>query len=151
MKQLTLVTVALLITISFSCNQSAKKSGTANTTDTVTEQFITYSGTLPCADCSGILTKLTITSPDSIVHHFKMTETYQGLNNKGDQDFNSEGIYLISKGSVNDPEAVIITLNPDKDKNLQRYFQIINEDELRMLDRDQKAIPGNLNYSLKKQ
>ncbi|MBV8254779.1 MAG: copper resistance protein NlpE N-terminal domain-containing protein [Chitinophaga sp.] len=150
MKQLTLVTAALLITIFYSCNQSAKKKAGADNTVS-TEKFITYSGTLPCADCGGILTQLTITSPDSIVHHFKMTETYQGLNNKGDQEFNSEGIYIVTKGSASDPNAVIITLNPDKDKNLQRYFQKISEDELRMLDVDQKAIPSNLNYTLKKQ
>ncbi|NIG52535.1 copper resistance protein NlpE [Chitinophaga sp. Cy-1792] len=151
MKYLTLITAILLASF-VACKQSAThEKDQQNTTTAEAEKYVTYIGTLPCADCSGIITKLTINETDSTGNqHFKLTETYQGTKN-GDQDLNSEGRYAIIKGSASDPNAVVIVLNPDKDKNLQRYFQKISEDELRLLDTEQKAINSNLNYSLKRQ
>ncbi|MFB6455873.1 copper resistance protein NlpE [Chitinophaga sp. Hz27] len=151
MKYLTLITAILLASF-VACKQSSThNSNQKDSTPADTLKYVTYLGTLPCADCSGIITKLTIDETDSVgKQHFKLTETYQGTKN-GDQDLNSEGRYAIIKGSASDPNAVVIVLNPDKDKNLQRYFQKISEDELRLLDGEQKAINSNLNYSLKRQ
>ncbi|WP_291908662.1 copper resistance protein NlpE [Chitinophaga sp. CB10] len=154
MKYLTLVTV-LLFLCTIACKQSPKKQSTVDSTLTaggVTEgQWVTYSGTLPCADCGGIMTKLSINETETDGNRrYKLTETYQGTQN-GDQSFNSEGNYALVKGSASDPNAQVIVLNPDKDKNLQRNFQKVSADELRMLDGDQKIIQSNLNYTLKKQ
>ncbi|MBV7528587.1 copper resistance protein NlpE [Chitinophaga sp. sic0106] len=154
MKYLTLVT-ALLFLLTTACNQANTQKSTADSTiiagGTTEGQWVTYTGTLPCADCGGILTKLSINETETDGNRrFKLTETYQATKN-GDQDFNSEGAYTVIKGSASDPNAEVIVLNPDKDKNLQRYFQKVSADELRMLDGEQKNIQSNLNYTLKKQ
>ncbi|SEW13427.1 copper resistance protein NlpE [Chitinophaga arvensicola] len=138
----------LLLLIVFAACQSTGKAGrsdsTALDTNADTATSVTYSGTLPCADCSGIVTELTLQKgPD---HHFSLKETYQGKN----QTFPSEGTYKIVHGSPSDPAATVIQLNPDKDKNLQRYYQQVDDNELKLLDSDQKTIQSGNNYTLKK-
>jgi copper homeostasis protein (lipoprotein) len=121
---------------------SGDSSAVNSSSDTAT--WVTYSGTLPCADCEGIVTELALhRQPEN---HFTLKETYQGKN----QTFPSEGSYIILHGTAADPGATVIQLNPDKDRNLQRYFQQVNENELKMLDGDQKVIESNHNYTLKK-
>ena len=115
--------------------------------DTDTAAWVTFSGTLPCADCNGIVTELSLEmQPPNAIHHFRLKETYLGKN----QAFPSEGIYKVLHGVPANPGATVIQLNPDRDKNLQRYFQRVGKNELKMLDRDQQQIKSNLNYTLKK-
>ncbi|NLR64820.1 copper resistance protein NlpE [Chitinophaga varians] len=115
----------------------------------VSPVWVTYTGTLPCADCSGILTTLSLeeNAPDGELG-FKLKETYQGVAGK-DQTFHSEGNYKVLHGDAEDKDAEIIQLNPDKDQNLQRYFRRAG-DVLRQLDKDKQAVPGAMTYSLKR-
>ena len=125
-------------------NTGAADSSAVNPTGTDTATWVTYSGTLPCADCEGIVTELALhRQPDN---RFTLKETYQGKN----QTFPSEGNYIVVHGTPSDPGATVIRLNPDKDKNLQRCFQQVDENELKMLDVDMKSIESNHNYTLKK-
>lgn len=139
----------LLVCVVFAACQHAgtgagSSDSSAMNTGTDTATWITYSGTLPCADCEGIVTELALhKQPDN---HFTLKETYQGKN----QTFPSEGTYAIIHGTASDPGATVIQLNPDKDKNLQRYYQQVNENELKLLDSEQKNIESNHNYTLKK-
>jgi len=138
-----------LVCVAFAaCQHAGTNAGTADSlavnpnADTAT--WVTYSGTLPCADCEGIVMELTLhRQPDN---RFTMKETYQGKN----QTFPSEGNYTVIHGTPSDPGATVIRLNPDKDKNLQRCFQQIDDNELKMLDVDMKSIESNHNYTLKK-
>ncbi|MET3875327.1 copper resistance protein NlpE N-terminal domain-containing protein [Chitinophaga sp. OAE865] len=139
----------LLLPVVFAaCQSSGTTAGQSDNTavnpasDTATT--VTYSGTLPCADCEGIVTELTLQRlPEN---HFILKETYQGKN----QTFPSEGTYTIVHGTPADPGATVIHLNPDKDRNLQRYYQQVNDNELLLLDADQKTIQSGHNYTLKK-
>ncbi|WP_142684435.1 copper resistance protein NlpE [Chitinophaga polysaccharea] len=139
----------LLLPVVFAaCQSSGTTAGQSDNTavnpapDTATA--VTYSGTLPCADCEGIVTELTLQRlPEN---HFTLKETYQGKN----QTFPSEGTYTIVHGTPADPGATVIHLNPDKDRNLQRYYQQVNNNELLLLDADQKTIQSGHNYTLKK-
>ncbi|MFX1703041.1 copper resistance protein NlpE [Chitinophaga sp. CC14] len=145
MKHLPLL---LLLVIFAACQGSGTKTGQSDSaavnSPSDTASGVTYSGTLPCADCEGIVTELTLQKqPDD---HFTLKETYQGKN----QTFNSEGVYTIVHGTSADPAATVIHLNPNKDKNLQRYYQQVNENELLLLDSDQKTIQSGRNYTLKK-
>ncbi|MBS0025976.1 copper resistance protein NlpE [Chitinophaga sp. 22321] len=137
----------LICTVLAAC-QHKGSSGVADNPDNVagtdTATWVTYSGTLPCADCEGIITELSLHRPPDT--QFKMTETYQGKN----QTLRSEGTYSIVHGIPSDPGATMILINPEKDKNLQRYLQQVDEHELKLLDSDQKTIESNLNYTLKK-
>lgn len=146
MKHLSLL---LLSTAFIACQHSGKSTGMADSTansdmNVDTAAWATYSGTLPCADCEGIVTELSLERKQD--HHFNLKETYLGKN----LTFPSEGIYNIVHGSPADPGATVIQLNPDKDRNLQRFFQQIDNRELKLLDANQKTIEGNRNYSLKR-
>ncbi len=135
----------LLPVIFAACQSSGTTTGQSDVNSpSDTALSVTYSGTLPCADCEGIVTELTLQKqPDN---HFTLKETYQGKN----QTFPSEGTYTIVHGTPVDPGATVIHLNPDKDRNLQRYYQQVNDNELLLLDADQKTIQSGRNYTLKK-
>lgn len=137
----------LLLPVVFAaCQGSGTTTGQLDNTavNSPSDTTVTYSGTLPCADCEGIVTELTLQRlPEN---HFILKETYQGKN----QTLPSQGTYTIVHGTAADPGATVIHLNPDKDRNLQRYYQQVNDNELLLLDADQKTIQSGLNYTLKK-
>lgn len=135
----------------FACQHSGQQAGHSDSTAVApgTAAWTTYTGTLPCADCSGILTTLSLeeNGPEG-EQLFKLKEVYQGVAGK-DQTFNSEGNYKVQHGDAEDKDAEIIQLNPDKDRNLQRFYRRAG-DVLRQLDKDRQPIPGAMNYSLKR-
>ncbi|HVI46287.1 MAG TPA: copper resistance protein NlpE N-terminal domain-containing protein [Chitinophaga sp.] len=144
MKYLPLLVAALALG---ACQHAGSGTGKNDDTGKKADTWVTYSGTLPCADCGGILTELTIHEmPGSNEAEFKLKETYQGTKSGRDEVFRSDGIYRIVQGSGPQP---CILLNPDKDKNLQRSFQQTGLHELKMLDNSQQPIESALNYTLK--
>ncbi|ENY3834879.1 copper resistance protein NlpE [Vibrio vulnificus] len=96
----------------------------------------TYTGTLPCADCSGIDVTLTLNNDGSYV----LEETYQG---KQDGTFKSEGHFNW------DESGSVVTL--EGEGSLNQYF--VGENTLMMLDINGQQITGDLAdfYRLKKQ
>ncbi|MFY0252951.1 copper resistance protein NlpE [Chitinophaga sp. 30R24] len=147
MKHLPLLLACVAFAVA--CRHSGKSTAadsTATTMATDTATWVTYSGTLPCGDCEGIVTELALQIAPNSNHHFTLKETYEGKN----QTLPSEGIFTVLHNPTSNPSATIILLNPDKDKNLQRYFQQVNENEIKLLDAEQKVIENNLNYTLKK-
>lgn len=94
----------------------------------------TYEGTLPCADCEGIQTTLTLDADKS----FKLEEAYLG---EDDSPFVTEGAWAVDNAGK-------ITLEPSDDSDESRYYEVVSENELRMLDRTGNKIESELNYSL---
>lgn len=146
-----------IITIS-SCQNSGKTStstaiDTAAMTDTLSAAKNTtqstaipaiqtrYTGTVPCADCEGIKTILTLVNET-----YSLEETYLG---KSDQAIQSKGPMLIERGYEKDNDATLYILNPDSDTE-KRYFVRLTAQpgKLIMLDKDQKIINSKLNYTL---
>ncbi|MCW3462522.1 copper resistance protein NlpE [Chitinophaga nivalis] len=150
MKYFHLLLVSILITACRQAGTSSKTALSSASADTAT--WVTFTGTLPCADCSGVVTSLTLhmqqEEPD---FQFRMKEIYQGLKSGRDETLTSEGTYSILRGNAANPDATIIQLNPDKDKNLQRFFLRVGDQELKQLDKNQLPIEGSLNYSLKRE
>jgi predicted secreted protein/uncharacterized lipoprotein NlpE involved in copper resistance len=107
-----------------------------------------WRGTLPCADCSGIRTELTLfavhPSGEPVVYH--LSETYLGTPD-GDRVFTSAGRWATSRGLANDAGAVVVQIAFDKPDE-QRSFRRLGEDTLRLLDRSQAEIASNLPYTL---
>ena len=104
-----------------------------------------FEGTLPCADCSGILTELTLfLEPDT----FSLKETHLGSKD-GDKTLTSEGKWAMLTGSVTDPNATIVQLDPDKPDSARSFLEV-GGDRLELLDRNQNRIESKLNYSLKR-
>lgn len=96
-----------------------------------------YVGTLPCADCEGIQTSMTINQNQSFV----LVSTYLGKDNA---TFESQGVFSWS----DDGSTIILPVSPDSPS---RYR--VGENTLTMLDLDGQVITGDLaaHYVLHKQ
>lgn len=96
----------------------------------------TYTGTMPCADCSGIDVELTLKGDD-----YTLKTTYQGKEDMGQNSFTETGKYAWNTSGS------IITLNND---NSQQYQ--VGENILFALDQNGQRVTGNLAdmYILKK-
>lgn len=102
---------------------------------------VTYEGVLPCADCSGIDTKLTL-NPDG---SYQMSEVYQGKND--DEPFISKGSWTIEKGTSSDPNAQVYVLT---NENGEKQNYLIEEYKVTQLDQDKNPIEAPFNLSLTK-
>lgn len=145
----TLLTLSLACLTLFGCKKEAKSEAeitvtsidsTApapdmHTSETALDWPGTYEGIVPCADCPGIETKLTLNEDKT----FELSVLYQDREKKP----------TLSKGNFTfDTTGSVITL--DKNGNNTRYK--VKEGCLAMLDGDGKEIEGALkaNYILNK-
>ena len=94
----------------------------------------TFSGTVPCADCPGIDTRLEIRADGT----FRLSETYQDRDGTAD----TAGTWTI------DADGKRLQLDPDSKDGADRWFEIVSKDEIRQLDTEGKPIESTLNYSL---
>lgn len=143
----SMITVAIVM-LSFSCSGNRNKEKAADketTTGDATHNSRnsldyegTYTGTLPCADCEGIYTEITLKGDN-----YTMKLVYKGKENKGKNEFTEAGTYTW------DESGSIITLNLANDK--PKKYQV-GENLLFALDQDGKRVTGDLaaNYILKK-
>ncbi|SDY92710.1 copper homeostasis protein (lipoprotein) [Lysobacter sp. yr284] len=97
----------------------------------------TFSGTLPCADCSGIDTKLELKADGG----YALSESYQG---KKDGNFKGDGTWTAEDNGKR------VRLDPNSKSDDDRLFDIVSKDEIRMLDTEGKPIESQLDYSLKR-
>jgi copper homeostasis protein (lipoprotein) len=110
-----------------------------------------YVGTLPCADCSGIRTELTLFahgSTSSGTASYWLKETCLGKPPK-DATFESGGSWMSQPGE-GDPKAIVYRLTEARSRE-NRFFLKVSDDELRMLDRSGRPIESKLDYTLRRQ
>jgi len=105
-----------------------------------------YEGVLPCADCTGLRTRVTLSAPPASFPEtgtFVLEETYEGRNvtNK------TTGTWKLIRGSAKDKQAVVYQLTADKGKRVD-YFQRVADNELRVLDSKRQPLPGPGNATL---
>lgn len=96
-----------------------------------------FSGTLPCADCSGIDTKVDFKADGS----YTIEETYQG---KPDGNAKGDGHWAAEE------DGKRLRLDPNSKSDQDRLYEVVSNDEIRLLDQDGKKIESELNYSLKR-
>jgi len=111
-----------------------------------------YEGVVPCADCDGIKTELTLyqDAANSENNSYTLKETYlNGKAKTGDTTFSSTGKWDILRGIKGDQNATVYFLNYD-DPESTRYFLKQSDSAVVLLDKDQKIIAGNLNFTLRK-
>ena len=97
-----------------------------------------YQDTLPCSDCSGVLTRLELKSDSS----FKKSVTFLGKGDPMQNTFSTIGIWSIDAGSKQ------VTLNSDQEKQ-QICFQIVGDTLLRICDSKEMTTAAS-RYSLRK-
>ncbi len=113
-----------------------KAPGAPQTSSELKENFMgTFSGVLPCADCPGILTTLTLNADGT----YSLETVYQG---KGDEKpFTRQGKWTPSE------DLAFIELDYDK-KGGSGYYKLIDKNTLEKLDSNARPITSELNYKL---
>src|SRR5690242_10004316 len=95
----------------------------------------TYTGTLPCADCVGIKTTLTIQGN----HTYQLSSLYIDRGNP-----------FIEKGTWQQLEKNNMQVYQLKSGGVTSYYQIVNASTLKMLDTNAKPIDAPFSLELKK-
>lgn len=105
----------------------------------------TFKGTLPCADCSGLVTELTLvrSEPYSGDGTYVLKQTYI---DKG-PPVETKGDWTTLRGTPEDPDATVYQLDPDK-PNQSQYFLVVSPNEIEMLDSNRNAINSPFDYTL---
>ena len=98
----------------------------------------TFVGTLPCADCPGIDTRLTLTqdtgNPPSGTYELSLTYRERDVD-----PFIQHGRWITVHGTPKDPNAIVYILDPDAPEHLSVYLRV-DADTLRQLDREGNEI-----------
>lgn len=129
--------VALLVACGGKASDAGRAPDSVVTIDpnpTVTVASIapaSYAGTLPCADCGGIATTLTLW-PDTV---YRLREVYEG---SGGTPFVSMGRWRVDAG----------TLSLETDSGVPRLYSRVGDDTLRLLDLQGQPIASALNSAL---
>jgi copper homeostasis protein (lipoprotein) len=102
----------------------------------------TFAGVMPCADCAGILTELRLSAeqPSGRPTRYELTETYLG-SREGDRSISRTGRWGTSRGST------VVQLDLGRPE-MPRSFQRVGDEELRLLDRNQREMLSKAPRSL---
>lgn len=95
-----------------------------------------FSGTLPCADCPGIDTRLEIAEGGT----FALGETRLG----GDARHDTAGTWTV------DAAGKRLLLDPDVKDAADRHFEVVSNDELRVVDADGNPVDGAVGPGLRR-
>lgn len=110
--------------------------------------IMSFSGLLPCADCPGLKTELTLTrdAPYSGDGTYRLVETYL----ERGAPFTSTGVWGTLRGDAIDPDATVYELNPEKAEGRRHFKRVGNDEALKVLDGDMKPLPDSLPSTLKR-
>lgn len=97
----------------------------------------TFTGTLPCADCPGIETRLVLAADGT----YTITESYQ---ERSAPELKGDGTWTVEE---NDQR---LRLDPNSKSDNDRLFAVLSQDEIRQLDAEGKPIESTLPYNLKR-
>ena len=106
----------------------------------------TFQGTTPCADCSGIITTLTLYQKEpnnyiDAVYRLQLKYIDRG-------SFTKYGEWTILRGRPGDDDATVYQLDPDGPS--KQYYVRVDNDTLQQLNGDMKPIDSELNFTLKR-
>ncbi|WP_421933286.1 copper resistance protein NlpE N-terminal domain-containing protein [Phenylobacterium sp.] len=109
---------------------------------------MSFSGLLPCADCPGLKTELTLTrdAPYSGDGTYRLVETYL----ERGAPFTTTGKWGTLRGDAIDPDATVYELDPDKPNGARHFLRVGNDEALKALDGDMKPLPDALPSTLKR-
>ncbi len=96
-----------------------------------------FAGTLPCADCTGIDTKIALADDGT----YTLEETYQG---KSAAPFKGDGTWTAEDNGHR------LRLDPNSKSEQDRLFEVLGKNDIRLMDKDGNAIQSGRNYGLKR-
>ncbi len=132
-----LLAAALLSAFVFACSGGASRDATASAGPPK------YTGELPCTDCAGIATTLTLFPGDS----FLIAETYKGTK-EGDRNYTSRGVWSSMADAVDPAAGRIVYLSPNQ--GMPRRFRQLGDSALRQLDKDGREFESSANLILRR-
>jgi copper homeostasis protein (lipoprotein) len=106
------------------------------------ELITVYRGTLPCADCPGIVTEILF---DSHNVTYREKDVYLERN----VEKNSSGSYNTERGYKKDRNAVVFVLDDDQPEKERRFLKL-NDTTLLMLDGEGEVIDTTSSFKLYK-
>jgi inhibitor of cysteine peptidase len=108
----------------------------------------TYSGWLPCADCEGIRTRLSLMRfVQGRTMSYSMSETWVGRPAAG--TWRSSRTSTIAYGDAADKNATVYQLHtPEASSSTTSSFLRVSESELRTLDANLKELPATVPHTL---
>ena len=118
-----------------------------------TNSVIVFEGTLPCADCQGIKTKL-ILYQNKIKNQYstyKLQEIYLGQGN--DKTFETVGKWSALKGTIQDPKAIIYQLavqNDDPEDSDVINYLVVDKNTIKLIDDEMNEFDSKSDYTLTK-
>lgn len=147
MKNLVILVIGLVILLAVVSQLGVKSSQQTTPTPTPTkaatkQTTAVYKGTLPCADCSGIDTTLTLYSDET----YQMSSVYQGRNDN--KPVVQRGKWTTLRGDATDPNATVYQLYQKNAKATQNY--LVSGDQLKQLDANLNEVNAPFNTSLTK-
>lgn len=105
-----------------------------------------YSGVLPCADCSGIRTTLTLyRDQDNAPSRYEMRQQYLG--GATQTSHVDRGNWAVSTTQMDGHQYPLYILNPHNPKGQQRFVRNA-KNAVDMLDAKGQEIQSGLNYTL---
>jgi copper homeostasis protein (lipoprotein) len=109
-----------------------------------------YWGTLPCADCSGIRTELTLVHDPATgePRSYQLSETYLGSMSREDKPVVTSGTFTVTQGVPGDALAPVIRLDGGGKADRAQAYERLSAQELRLLDQSGARIASDLNYTL---
>jgi len=152
MKKITYF-ITLLALLACSGNTNNNK-GDINNQAILPEKYTetVYEGTLPCADCQGIKTTLSlIQNTDKKIYTFRLLEQYLGQSES--KVFETTGKWTIIKGTQQDPKAIVYQLsvqNDDpEDPDVINYL-VVDKTMIKQVDDEMNEFESKGNYTLLK-
>lgn len=107
-----------------------------------------YSGLLPCADCSGIQTDISLWRDTTEADYGTFTEKEVYID-RNDDPVITNGQWSLLHGNSTDPDAIIFQLNPEESSE-SMYFLKVDDKNIKQLDVDKEEINSQMNYILEK-
>jgi len=115
--------------------RAAKVQGESERDPTVTK---TYSGIVPCADCAGIETTISLTQENKDAKEGNYTMSLIYIGQDGDAVI-LKGTWKTEKGRPGNPDATVISLSMEKPEDVGYYLQR-DPAHLVQLDKDKNTI-----------
>ncbi len=107
----------------------------------------TFAGTLPCADCPGLRTELTLDAAGSSASsgRYTMRETYleRGVTRA------TSGQWTLTRGTPDRPDAAVYVLSAD-DHSRPQFWLKVSDAEIRLLGADRRPIDSPMSFSLRR-
>jgi len=106
-----------------------------------------YVGTLPCADCDGVVTELTLLrDAEGRPQQYRLRETYL-TRRPGEREFTTQGPWQALRGVPGNPQADRVLLAPAADAPA-RSFVRLSRSVIELLDGDGRRIASPANHQL---